>query len=336
MKRHILVTGGLGYIGSHIVLELLKDSDNIIIIIDNFSNSNEKVVEILKDISTNVIFHQADTSETSLEEIFSQVDIDFVIHLAGSKSVEESIASPIKYYENNFVNSLVLVKTMLKYNIPNLIFSSSATVYGDSPPPHSEESPTGRGITNPYGRTKFFIEEMLVDVCKSNPNFNVTILRYFNPIGATLFEGGKSLGEIPSERSTNLIPTLLRKIEHNSLFSIFGNDYDTPDGTAIRDFIHVRDLARGHTSAMRKMKGCEIYNLGTGWGVSIEDLLSTFERVNSIKIERKFCPRREGDLPVSIGKVEKIFNAVGWQCEETLEDALRESYLHYIRLTENK
>ena len=308
----ILVTGGAGYIGSHTVVELLNIGEEIIII-DNFSNSKPSTLEAIKDITKKEFkFYEGDyTNKETLERIFEEnKDITGVINFAGYKSVGESVQKPLEYYINNISGALILLKTMQKYNIKKFIFSSSATVYGEPEKiPLTEECKTG-GTTNPYGTTKLYIEQILKDLYKSDNSWDIAILRYFNPVGA--HESGK-IGEEPQGIPNNLMPYIVRvaggQLEQ---LSIFGNDYNTKDGTGVRDYIHVVDLAKGHLKALEKLdsekSGLYIYNLGTGTGYSVLEMVKAFEKVTGQKVPYKIAPRREGDIATCYSNPEKALN----------------------------
>ncbi len=284
----ILVTGGAGYIGSHTVVQLLEDGKDVIII-DNFSNSNRKVLDKIKEITKKDFkFYEIDYSDKiKLEKVFEENKIDAVINFAGYKAVGESIEKPIEYYTNNVSGTLVLLDTMRKYNVKKFIFSSSATVYGDSKVmPITEEQPIG-ATTNPYGTSKYFIEQILKDLYKSDNTWAICILRYFNPVGA---HKSGLIGEEPRGIPNNLMPYIVR-VANGTLkeLSVFGDDYPTKDGTGIRDYIHVEDLAQGHIKALQKLnkenKGLYIYNLGTGVGYSVLDMVNSFEKATRSKSE---------------------------------------------------
>lgn len=297
----VLVTGGAGFIGSHTAVELLEAGREIVII-DNFSNSKPEVLDAIKKITgKNFKFYEADyTDRESLEKIFKENNIDSVINFAGYKAVGESIAKPIEYYMNNVSGALVLLDTMRKYNVKKFIFSSSATVYGDPEIiPITEECKTG-GTTNPYGTSKFFIEHILMDLYKSDNTWDISILRYFNPVGA--HESGL-IGEEPQGKPNNLMPFIVRVADGTlSELSVFGDDYDTPDGTGIRDYIHVVDLAKGHIKALEKLEkedsGLYIYNLGTGHGYSVLDMVKAFEKATGKKVPYRIAKRRAGDIAI--------------------------------------
>jgi UDP-glucose 4-epimerase len=321
---YILVTGGLGFIGSHTILELMNKQYKIIII-DNLYNSSKDVLKVFK----NILFFQIDIrNRLQLDNLFLKYRINAVIHFAALKAVSESIMSPLQYYDNNICGSINLLEIMKKYNCKKIIFSSSATVYGENKYPVTEDSTVGIGLTNPYGKTKYMIEEILSDLYNSDKNWSITILRYFNPIGVHP-EG--LLGENPNDTPNNLFPYLL-KVSAKKLpaLNIFGSDYETEDGTCVRDFIHVVDLARGHVKALEKMSEDQpklrVYNLGTGKGTSVKELIGIFEKVNNIVIDHKYVARREGDLPYVYADVEKANKELDWQCIYTLEDMCKHGY----------
>ena len=322
----ILVTGGLGFIGSHTVVELAKKNHEVIIV-DNLYNSKEEVIEKLEKITgKNFKLYKYDLLEKEkLEEIFEENEIDAVIHFAGYKAVGESVKKPLMYYSNNLQSTINLLEVMQKHNVKKMVFSSSATVYGDPGKPKYVEE-MGRGeTTNPYGTTKAMIEKILEDLYASDNSWDISILRYFNPVGA--HESGL-IGEEPNGIPNNLMPYVMKvaagKLE---VLSIFGNDYPTLDGTGVRDFIHVVDLAKGHVSALDKMKkGLNIYNLGSGKGVSVMELVTTFERVNNLKVNYKIVERRPGDLAEYYADPSKALKELEWKTEKSLEDICRDSW----------
>ena len=324
----ILVTGVAGYIGSHTCVELLNNNYEVIGL-DNFSNSKKEVLDKIKEITVKYIkFYEGYMIDRNiLEKIFSENEIDAVIDFAAYKAVGESVKKPIEYYTNNVSTVLVLLDVMKKYNCKNLVFSSSATVYGDPEIiPITEECKTG-GTTNPYGTSKLFVEQILKDLYKSDNEWNIVILRYFNPIGA--HESGL-IGEEPNGIPANLMP-YISKVASGKLecLSIFGNDYDTKDGTGVRDYIHVVDLAIGHIKAIEKInkdKGLFIYNLGTGIGYSVLDIINAFEHANGIKINYKIAPRREGDIAICYSDPTKALNELGFKTTKTLEDMCKDSW----------
>ena len=325
----VLVTGGCGYIGSHTVCELLKNNYEVVII-DNFSNSKKDVMTKIETLTgKSAKLYVGDVCDKSLlEEIFSKEKIEAVIHFAGYKAVGESVQKPLMYYENNLISTLYLLEIMNKYDCKKLIFSSSATVYGTPKELPIEES-FPLSTTNPYGTTKLMIEMMLKDIYKANPDMSITILRYFNPIGN---EETGLLGESPNGIPNNLMPYIVRvatgKLE---CLSVFGDDYDTKDGTGVRDYIHVVDLAKGHVLALEKAKDLSIYNLGTGEGYSVLDLVKTFERVNNVKVNYKIVGRRAGDIAACYADNTKAREELGFAPSKTLEDMCRDSYTYILR-----
>ena len=331
----ILVTGGAGYIGSHTVIELLNN-DIDVIIIDDFSNSKPEVLEKIKKITGKKFrFYEVNyLDRQELEKVFQEnPDIEGVINFAGFKAVGESVQKPIDYYINNVSGALVLLDTMKKFSIKKFVFSSSATVYGeDNETPYVETMKTG-GTTNPYGTTKLFIEQILQDIYKSDNSWDIAILRYFNPIGA--HESGL-IGEEPHGIPNNLMPYVVR-VASGQLkeLAVFGNDYPTPDGTGVRDYIHVVDLAKGHVKAIEKLnkekRGLYIYNLGTGKGYSVLDIVYTFEKVTGKKVPYKIAPRREGDLAVAYANPEKTYKELNWKAEKSLEDMCKDSWNYIVK-----
>ncbi len=322
---NILVTGGAGYIGSHTCLKLLEAGFNVIIV-DNLSNSNIKVIDKIRKLSNkDIIFYEVDiTDENETEKIFLENNIDGIIHFAGFKAVGESVEKPLEYYHNNILSTLVLSKMCKKYNVNKFVFSSSATVYGNNSVPFVETMdllPT----TNPYGETKVINERILTDIAKANPNFGVTLLRYFNPIGA--HESGL-IGEIPNGIPNNLMPyiTQVAKGKLDKL-KVFGNDYDTIDGTGVRDYIHVIDLAEGHVAAIKNIKdGVNIYNLGTGKGTSVLQLINTFIDINKIEIPYEIVCRRAGDIAECYADATKAKEELGWVAKHNIEDMVRDAW----------
>lgn len=311
---NILVTGGAGYIGSHTCVELLNNNYTVIAV-DNFYNSKAETIDNIRKITNKEItFYKADvTDEEAMESIFANHKIDGIIHFAGLKAVGESVEKPLEYYYNNLVSTMVLTKLCRKYNVNKFVFSSSATVYGDNKVPFVETMEL-LTTTNPYGETKVMIERILTDIAKANPNFSVAILRYFNPVGA--HESGL-IGESPKGVPNNLMPyiTKVAKGEIEKL-SIFGDNYPTVDGTGVRDYIHVMDLAVGHVAALKKLKlGVNIYNLGTGQGTSVLQLIKAFEEANNIKISYEIAPRRAGDIASCYADVSKAEKELGWKAK---------------------
>ena len=327
MKK-VLVTGGIGYIGSHTCVELLN-KDYEVVVLDNLSNSKIEVVDKIKQITGKSIkFYKGDMIDKDLlRKIFSENEIEAVIDFAAYKAVGESVEKPVEYYQNNVSTVLNLLQVMKEYNCKNIIFSSSATVYGDPEVvPITEEAKTG-GTTNPYGTSKLFVEQILKDLYKSDNSWNIVILRYFNPIGA--HESGL-IGEEPNGIPANLMP-YITKVASGKLecLSVFGNDYDTKDGTGVRDYIHVVDLAIGHILALEKIakdKGLFIYNLGTGVGYSVLDIVNAFESANGIKINYKIADRRPGDIAQCYSDPTKASKELNFKTTKTLEDMCRDSW----------
>ena len=329
----VLVTGGLGYIGSHTVVELL-DSGNDVVIVDNLSNSSVEVVDSIKKITgKDFSFYEGDVCDLDLlEKIFSSERIDAVMHFAGYKAVGESVKKPIMYYENNILSTLHLCQKMIEHDCFKFIFSSSATVYGDPEVlPITEECKVG-GTTNPYGTTKLMIEKILSDINIANPKFTVMVLRYFNPIGA---HKSGLIGEKPNGIPNNLMPYIVRVANKKlEILSVFGNDYDTPDGTGVRDYIHVVDLAKGHICALNKAMdedGVFYYNLGTGNGYSVLDIVNTFIKVNKVDVPYKIVDRRPGDIASCYADSSKAYKELGWKAELGLEDMCRDSYNYILK-----
>lgn len=328
----ILLPGGAGYIGSHTAVELLNAGKEIVII-DNFSNSKPEVLDKIRQITGKEFkFYEINyLDKEKLEKVFEENKIEAVLNFAGYKAVGESVQKPLEYYTNNISGCLVLLETMKKYNVKKFIFSSSATVYGEPEMiPITEECKTG-GTTNPYGTSKLFIEQILKDTYASDNSWDICILRYFNPVGA--HESGL-IGEEPQGIPNNLMPYIAR-VAAGTLkeLSVFGNDYDTPDGTGVRDYIHVVDLAKGHVDALNKLdreeKGLYIYNLGTGKGYSVLDMVKAFENSTGKKVPYKIAPRREGDIATCYADPKKAKEELGWEATETLEDMCKDSW-NYI------
>lgn len=322
----ILVTGGLGFIGSHTVVELSNENHDVIIA-DNLYNAKEEVLEKIEKITGKhfKLYKYDLTDKEKVEEIFSENDIDAVIHFAGYKAVGESVREPLMYYSNNLITTINLLEVMKEHNVKKMVFSSSATVYGEQAVPKYVETMKRGETTSPYGTTKAMIEKILEDLYFSDNSWNIILLRYFNPVGA--HESGL-IGEEPNGIPNNLMPYVMKvaagKLE---VLSIFGNDYPTPDGTGVRDYIHVVDLAKGHVKALENApKGLNVYNLGSGKGVSVYELVTTFEKVNNIKVNHKFVERRPGDLPEYYADPSKALKELGWKTEKTLEDICRDSW----------
>lgn len=325
----ILLPGGAGFIGSHTAVELLKAGREIIII-DNFSNSTPKALESIKKITgKDFKFYEINyLDREKLEKVFKENNIEAVMNFAGYKAVGESVQKPIEYYTNNISGALVLLDTMKKYNVKKFIFSSSATVYGEPEKmPITEETPTG-GTTNPYGTTKLYIEQILKDIYKSDNTWDICILRYFNPVGAD--ESGL-IGEEPKGIPNNLMPYVAR-VAAGILqeLSVFGNDYNTPDGTGVRDYIHVVDLAKGHIKALEKLEkekeGLYIYNLGTGTGYSVLDMVKAFEKATGKNVPYRIAQRRAGDIATCYADPSKAREELGWISEKNLEDMCKDSW----------
>lgn len=328
----ILVTGGAGYIGSHTVVELLQTGRDVVIV-DNFSNSKPKVLDAIRKITgKDFKFYEIDYLDTEkMDKVFKENNIDAVINLAGFKAVGESTKKPLDYYTNNVAGALSLLNVMNKNNVKTFVFSSTATVYGNSTEiPYTEDLKTG-DTTNPYATTKYFIEEILKDVYKSDNSWNIAILRYFNPIGA--HESGL-IGEEPQGIPNNLMPYVAR-VAKGILkeLSVFGNDYNTPDGTGVRDYIHVVDLAIGHIKALEKLEkekhGVFIYNLGTGKGYSVLDMVKTFEEVSGKKVPYKIAPRRPGDIDMFYSDPTKAKEELGWEATRDFKQMCKDSW-NYI------
>ena len=330
---NVLLTGGLGYIGSHIAVELLNSQkEYTVYIIDNLSNSSldkwDKIQQNKTNANKNTLhFVELDLLENDdLDDFFKTHKIDIVIHLAGLKSVGESIQKPITYYRNNLISTLNLIQIMEKYHCKNLIFSSSATVYGNiNDSPYHEKMQIGVGITNPYGKTKYMQEEMLKDLYDSDSSWNIIILRYFNPVS----QKNESLKETPNGIPNNLFP-YIAKVYQGELkqLKIFGNDYKTQDGTCVRDFIHVEDLANGHVKACDYLSqhtkcGFKTYNLGRGKGISVQELLDRFEHINHVKINYQYVERRPGDLEISYANSELAEQELGWFASHDLDSMVK-------------
>lgn len=323
----ILVTGGAGYIGSHTVIELLNANYEVVIV-DDYSNAKPEVLNRIKEIAgKEPIFHEVDiTDKPALEEVFKQHDLEAVIHFAGYKAVGESVAQPLKYYHNNLTGTIVLMELMNQYDVKKMVFSSSATVYGmNNKAPFTEDLPLS--TTNPYGTTKMFIEQFIVDQAAADESWSAALLRYFNPIGA--HESGR-IGEDPNDIPNNLMPFITQvAVGKREKLSVFGEDYETHDGTGVRDYIHVVDLAKGHLKALERVletTGVEPYNLGTGVGYSVLDVVKAFESANDVEIPYEVVDRRPGDIATSYADATKALNDLGWKAEKGLEDMCRDSW----------
>ncbi len=324
----ILISGGCGYIGSHTCVEMLEAGYDIVVL-DNYYNAKPEALRRVRELSgCEFPFYECDIRDKEgLRRIFRENSIDAVIHFAGLKAVGESVKKPLLYYDNNIGGTITLLEAMDEAGCKRMIFSSSATVYGMyNVSPLREDMPTG-GVTNPYGRTKHMIEEILKDVCAADPGWSVVLLRYFNPIGA--HQSGR-LGEDPNGIPNNLMPYISQvAIGKLPRLSVFGDDYDTPDGTGVRDYIHVVDLARGHVDAVKYActhTGPEAINLGTGIGYSVLDIVKTFKRVNGVKVPYTIEPRRAGDIATCYSSPKKAKELLGWSAQHTLEDMCRDTW----------
>lgn len=322
-----LVTGGAGYIGSHTLIELINNNFEVVVI-DNLANSSRESLRRVEQITGHEIpFIEADVRDQSaLDDIFTTYSIDSVIHFAGLKAVGESVAKPLEYYDNNLVSTLALLEAMREHNVKQLVFSSSATVYGSpSELPLRETSTVGVGLTNPYGKTKYMIEQIIQDYCAADPTFEATILRYFNPIGA--HQSGQ-IGEDPNGIPNNLLPYVAQvAVGKLQSVGVFGNDYDTPDGTGVRDYIHVVDLARGHVAALQHMKaGANVYNLGTGSGTSVLEIIKAFSKACGRDLSYEIKPRRAGDIAACYADCSKAERELGWRAELSIEQACADSW----------
>ena len=325
----VLLPGGAGYIGSHTAVELLESGYDVVII-DDFSNSNKKAIDNIKKITgKNFKFYEVDyRNKEKLNQIFKKHKIEAVLNFAGFKAVGESVREPLKYYDNNLVGAITLLEVMQEHNVKKFIFSSSATVYGKQDAEKMDESCKRGETTNPYGTTKSMIEKILEDLYTSDNSWDICILRYFNPVGA---HESKLLGEEPNGIPNNLMPYIV-KVASGKLdyLRVFGNDYETKDGTGMRDYIHVVDLAKGHIKALEKLNregtGIYYYNLGTGNAYSVLDMVKAFEKANNINVPYQICPRRDGDIAIVYADPQKANDELGWTAEKDLEDMCRDSW----------
>lgn len=323
----ILVTGGAGYIGSHTSIVLLEQGHEVVVV-DNLCNSKKIAVQRIEELSgRSVVFYEYDVCcEENMREIFQKEKIDAVIHFAGLKAVGESVSIPLRYYENNLISTLTLLKVMKEFHVRNFVFSSSATVYGDpASVPIREDFPLS--TTNPYGATKLMIEQILTDCAHADPEFNPIILRYFNPVGAHI--SGK-IGEDPNGIPNNLVPYITQTVVgKRDKVHVFGNDYPTPDGTGVRDYIHVVDLAEGHAAALKLFErencGLKVYNLGTGKGYSVLEMIQAFSKAAGKEIPYAIDPRRPGDIPECYADCSKAYEELGWKAQKTLDDMCADS-----------
>ena len=326
---NILVTGGAGFIGSHTIIELYK-AGHTAVVVDNLSNSNPESLRRVAEIIgvTEIPFYKTDIRDREgLEKVFAEHHLDACIHFAGLKAVGESVEKPWEYYENNISGTLVLVDVMRKHGCKNIIFSSSATVYGDPAEiPITEQCPKGQ-CTNPYGWTKSMLEQVLMDIQKADPEWNVVLLRYFNPVGA---HSSGRIGENPNGIPNNLMPYITQvAVGKRSELGVFGNDYPTPDGTGVRDYIHVVDLANGHVCALKAIErkcGLGIYNLGTGHGYSVLDMVKAFEKENGVPVPYSIKPRRAGDIATCYSNPAKAEKELGWKAQYGINEMVRDSW----------
>ncbi len=335
----VLVTGGLGFIGSHTVVELL-DAGYEVVVVDNLCNASEDVFDKIKEITgKDFKLYQNDIRDfDALDKIFTEHKIDSVIHFAGLKAVGESVKMPLEYYDNNVGGTITLLEVMRKHNCKSIIFSSSACVYGLQDTPKYVETMKKQTPSSPYGKTKAMIEEILKDLYTSDNEWKVVLLRYFNPIGA---HKSGLIGDNPNGIPNNLMPYVI-KVAVGILpkLTIFGNDYETPDGTCIRDYIHVVDLAKGHLAALNKALKEDsllgIYNLGCGKGISVQEIVDSFERVNNLKLNYEYGARREGDLPEYYADPARAYQELGWKAELNIDDMMRDSYNFILKQKEDK
>ena len=334
---NVLVTGGAGFIGSHTCVELLENNIDIVVM-DNYCNSSPDALRAVEQITGKTFpIYECDMLDyDNFEKIFEENKIDAVIHFAGLKAVGESVSKPLEYYHNNITGTLNLLRLMRKYDVKKLVFSSSATVYGmNNPVPFREDMPVG-GTTNPYGTTKYFIEQILRDVAFADDSWSIALLRYFNPIGA---HKSGLIGENPNGIPNNLMPYIARVAAGQlECLSVYGNDYPTPDGTGVRDYIHVCDLANGHLKALEKLdsiRGAEAYNLGTGKGCSVLEVVAAFEKASGRKVNYKIAPRRPGDIAECYADASKAKRELGWEAKLGLDDMCRDSW-HFIEVASQK
>lgn len=324
---NIFVTGGTGYIGSHTVIELINNGHSVVVADNLINSSQESLRRVEKIVNKKIPFYELDICDTNaLEKIFTDHSFDAVIHFAGLKAVGQSVQVPLDYYANNIDSSISLLRVMQKTGVHKLVFSSSATVYGDpGTPKYVETLPTGQNISNPYGQTKYMIEQIIKDFCVANPTFEASLLRYFNPIGA--HESGL-IGEDPQGVPNNLMPFIAQVASgRREKLTLFGNDYPTPDGTCRRDYIHVVDLAKGHVAALEHLKrGVDAYNLGSGTPTSLSELVNTFISTTGQNIPFEFGPRRDGDLPEFYADPTKAKEELNWQSEKTIEQMCIDSW----------
>ena len=329
---NVLVTGGAGFIGSHTCVELLENNIDIVVM-DNYCNSSPDALRAVEQITGKTFpIYECDMLDyDNFEKIFEENKIDAVIHFAGLKAVGESVSKPLEYYHNNITGTLNLLRLMRKYDVKKLVFSSSATVYGmNNPVPFREDMPVG-GTTNPYGTTKYFIEQILRDVAFADDSWSIALLRYFNPIGA---HKSGLIGENPNGIPNNLMPYIARVAAGQlECLSVYGNDYPTPDGTGVRDYIHVCDLANGHLKALEKL--AEAYNLGTGKGSSVLEVVAAFEKASGRKVNYKIAPRRPGDIAECYADASKAKRELGWEAKLGLDDMCRDSW-HFIEVASQK
>lgn len=324
---NVLVTGGAGYIGTHTIIELYA-AGHTAVVVDNLSNSSREAIRrVEKIVGTTIPFYEIDVCDTkALARVFAEHDVTAVIHFAGLKAVGESVEKPLEYYRNNIDSTLSLLEAMKDHGIGRLIFSSSATVYGiPSELPLKETSRVGVGITNPYGWTKYMIEQILHDLATAEPSFSITILRYFNPIGA--HESG-TIGEDPRGIPNNLLPYVSQvAVGARAAIGVFGDDYETPDGTGVRDYIHVVDLARGHVAALEHgQEGTRVYNLGTGQGTSVLQIIAAFSKACGKELPYEIKPRRQGDIASCYADCSKAARELGWQAEKSIDQACADSW----------